>query len=186
MSSAVRITVDEYDRLIDSGYFQELEGNRRVELIRGEIVEMSPIGSPHEEIVDRLNEWSIRSFPRNTIRVRVQNSVGLPELDSVPQSDLAWVKPRSYRSGRPKSTDVLLVIEVADSSLRHDLKVKAPLFAEAGIQEYWVIDVNSARVHVFHDPEPNGYATVRVVESTASLAPLAFPETPLDLKWLFA
>ncbi|RPI90739.1 MAG: Uma2 family endonuclease [Planctomycetaceae bacterium] len=185
MSTAIRISVDEYDRMIDAGVFVDQDKRRRVELIQGEIVEMTPIGPPHEEIVDRLSRWSIDSNPASAVRVRIQNSVGLPELDSVPEPDLSWVKPRSYLSGRPTAEDVYLLIEVADSSLQTDLKVKAPLFAAAGIRECWIVDVNGRKIHVLRDPRPDGYASEQVVESGEQVAPLAFPSSVLEVRTLF-
>lgn len=185
MSTTMRISVDEFDRMIEAGVFLDQDKRRRVELVQGEIVEMSPIGPTHEEIVDRLSRWSIESNPASTVRIRIQNSVGLPDLDSVPEPDLSWVKPRSYQSGRPTATDVYLVIEVADFSLRSDLNVKGPLFAAAGILEYWIVDVDGRRIHVLRDPRPEGYASQQIVESNAHVAPLAFPGSALDVRMLF-
>lgn len=85
ISTIARLTIDEYDRMINSGVFE----NRRIELIHGELREMSPIGVPHEYAVDELNEWSIQNVPLDRVRVRIQHSIGLPELNSVPQPDVS-------------------------------------------------------------------------------------------------
>ena len=112
------------------------ENRRRIELIHGELREMNPIGPTHEEVVDRLNRWSIKHLPEDRVRVRVQNSIGLPALQSAPEPDIAWVVERDYSRGRPTAADVLLVIEVAESSLKNDIGEKADLYAAAGIADY--------------------------------------------------
>src|SRR5437879_4496176 len=104
------MSLSEYDRLIATGAF-DWPTKRRVELIEGEIRDMNPIGPAHEETVDFMNRWSIQSLP-TSVRVRVQNSIGLPSLISVPEPDLAWVAEKSYAKSRPLASDVLLVIEV--------------------------------------------------------------------------
>src|SRR3712207_4046342 len=103
MSTVARLTLAEYDRMVQTGVFD----NRRIEFIQGELREMSPTGPDHEEVVDLLNEWSPDNRPPG-VRVRVQNSIGLPELESAPEPDVVWVRKRSYRSGRPLPSDVLL------------------------------------------------------------------------------
>lgn len=132
MSTVARLSVEEYDRIIATGVFDH-PVRRRVELVRGEIRDMNPIGPLHEDAVDLLAEWSFDSVPRMKVRVRVQNSIGLPELDTVPEPDLAWVRRRAYSRGRPTPRDVLLVIEVADTSLAYDTGEKADLYAAASI-----------------------------------------------------
>lgn len=117
MSTIAHLTLADYDRMIEVGVFDRRE-QRRLEFIRGEIREMAPIGSMHEQIVDLLNVWSFENVSKDRIRVRVQNSIGLPTLQSAPEPDLAWVVQRDYSGGRPSTEDVLLVIEVSDSSLK--------------------------------------------------------------------
>lgn len=89
MSTIARVTICEYEKMIEYGVFDH---DRRIELIRGELRKMSPIGVPHEYAVDELTEWSILNAPRDQVRVRNQSSIGLPQLDSVPEPDTAWVK----------------------------------------------------------------------------------------------
>lgn len=132
MSTIARLTIDQYDRMIAAGILRE---DQRVELIHGEIRELSPIGPDHETAVDKLNEWSFESLPKRKVRIRVQNSVGVPELDSAPQPDIAWVARRDYRAGRPTADDVLLIIEVADSSVLFDRREKAELYATARVKD---------------------------------------------------
>jgi len=197
-SPAVRFTVEQYDRMIDAGVFARPlivadspgdlgppEEPPRIELIDGEVVMMSPIGPRHEEVVDRLNEWSAEARLRGVARVRVQQSLGIPAKQSVPQPDLAWVRPRNYTVERPNASDALLVIEVSESSLAHDLGAKATLYAAGGVPEYWVVDVAAEAVHVFRRPAARGYAEHRVAPRGERLAPLARPEAALSVESLF-
>src|SRR5882724_2509947 len=114
MSTATRITVADYDRMITDGHFATGPKRHRIELIDGELRPMSPIGPIHERLVDILNEWSLTNLPREAAWVRIQNSIGIPELDSAPEPDVCWVRRRDYSTGRPLPADVLLVIEVSD------------------------------------------------------------------------
>jgi Uma2 family endonuclease len=185
MSTALRITYEQYDVMVRAGAFDG-KHRQRVELIRGEIVPISPIGAIHEILVDELMEWSVLNVPRDRVRVRVQNSIGLPELESVPEPDVAWVARRDYRTQRPQAEDVYLIIEVADSSLRNDLGEKADLYAEAGIRDYWVVDANHQRLVVLRNPVNGRYASRVELEGAVTVRPIAFPEIELSVAELFA
>jgi Uma2 family endonuclease len=178
MSTVTHLTIAEYDRMIAAGAFDPRERNR-LELIHGELREMTPIGSEHEVIVDDLMEWSVLNLPRGKIRVRVQNSIGIPALDSAPEPDLAWVARRDYRRGRPTAEDVLLVIEVSESTLRFDWGEKAELYAAAGISDYWVVDVAARSVVVHRDHAAGRYRDVRTYRESDELRPLQVPEVKL-------
>jgi Uma2 family endonuclease len=178
MSTVTHLTIAEYDRMISAGAFDPREQNR-LELIYGELREMTPIGSEHEVIVDYLAEWSILSLPRGKVRVRVQNSIGIPILDSAPEPDLAWVVRRDYRRGRPTGEDVLLVIEVSESTLRFDLGTKAELYAAADISDYWVVDIAARAIVVHRDPAAGRYRDVRTYRESDDLRPLQVPEISL-------
>jgi Uma2 family endonuclease len=178
MSTVTHLTIAEYDQMIAAGAFDPRERNR-VELVRGELLEMGPIGSEHEVIVDYLNEWSIRTLPRGRAWVRVQNSIGIPILDSAPEPDLAWVGRRDYRQGRPAAEDVLLVIEVSESTLRFDLGEKARLYAGAGIADYWVVDITERSVIVHREPADGRYRDVRTYRGSEEIHPLRVPEVGL-------
>src|SRR5438309_4413683 len=102
---------------------------------------MSPMGPLHEQAVDILTEWSITNVPRGIVWVRIQNSIGIPGLDSVPEPDICWVRRRDYSAGRPLAGDILLIIEVSDSSLAYDRGEKANLYAAALIADYWVVNI---------------------------------------------
>lgn len=153
-------TVDEFYRLADAGILGE---DDRVELIDGGIVEMSPIGTRHSACVDRLNVLFQEAFKGRGI-VRVQSPVRLNRY-SEPQPDLSILKPRTdfYAQSHPTPSDVLLVVEVADASLRYDRNIKVELYARAAVGEVWLVDLVSESVEVFTSPGPQGYlVSVRV------------------------
>ena len=178
MSTIAHLTLAQYDRMIECGVFGR-RGRQRLEFIRGEIREMNPIGSLHEVVVDRLNEWSFRSLPEGKVWVRVQNSIGLPSLESAPEPDVAWVVRRDYSRRRPTAADVLLVIEVAESSLEYDCGEKAELYAEAGIADYWVVNLPERSVEVRRGPEAGRYRNLQTHTGDEEIRPLAMPEVVL-------
>ena len=178
MSTITHLTIAEYDRMIAAGEFDPREQNR-LELIYGELREMTPIGSEHEVIVDYLTEWSFSRLPRRKVWIRVQNSIGIPILDSAPEPDLTWVVRRDYRRGRPTAEDVLLVIEVSESTLRFDLGKKAELYAAAGISDYWVVNVSDRCIVVHRDPAAGRYHDVRTYRENDEIRPLQVPEVTL-------
>lgn len=184
MNTALQITIAEYDRLIKKGFFDQFR-DRRIELIRGELRQMSPPGPVHEEAIDVLTRWSTSNTDPAVIRVRVQNSIGLPELESAPQPDISWVREQSYRKGRPKGEDVFLLIEVSDSSLNYDRGTKAKLYATAGIKDYWVVNLRDSCNEVFRDPEEGEYQSHEVYERGHTVRPLRFPKIKLAVSKLF-
>jgi Uma2 family endonuclease len=120
------------------------------------------------------------------VKVRIQDPIGVPELDSAPQPDIVWAKPKSYDDHHPLPKEVLLLIEVADTSLDYDCGEKADLYAAAGIKDYWVVDVQNRQVHVFRKPGKQAYAPRTTHPEREHLAPLAFPDVTIDLRELFA
>jgi len=138
-----RLTVHDYHRMAEVGVLQP---DDRTELIEGEIVDMPPIGSQHASVVTRLTRLLIRTVD-DSVDVRVQLPVRLiPRSEPQPDFALVEAKPDAYRSAHPVAKDVLLLIEVSDSTLRFDLDVKARLYATQGIPEYWVIDLVNRRL----------------------------------------
>ena len=183
MSTDLSFSYDQYDLMVSSGVFDG-KHRQRVELIRGDIRPMSPIGAMHEVLVDRLAEWSFLNAPREQVWVRVQNSIGLPALESVPQPDIAWVARKAYSDERPQAEDVLLIVEVADSSLRYDTGEKAQLYAEAGIRDYWVVDARHRPIIIFRDADQGRYQNPGS-EATGTVSPLEFPQAILEVAELF-
>lgn len=182
MSTIARLTLGEYDRMIEHGVFDR---QRRLEFIRGEIREMNPIGPEHEDILDLLTSWSFEHLPKGRVRVRIQESIGLPGLESAPQPDLVWAVQGDYRRRRPAAGEVLLLVEVADSSLEYDAGEKAALYAEAGIADYWVVNIPDRSIEVRRDPEGNRYRTLQAFAGDEEARPLAFPELVLRPSMLF-
>jgi Uma2 family endonuclease len=179
MSTTTKVAYDEYCRLAESGAFEGLN-RRRVELIRGEIIDMNPIGHPHEFAVDQLTEWSFKNAPLGEVRVRIQNSIGLPELESLPEPDVAWVERRPRDAGRPEGRHVKLLIEVAESSLVRDAGLKKHLYAEAGIADYWIVNLREQRIEVYRDPQAGDYAS-KSMYTEGEVALLAYPQISLPV-----
>lgn len=142
----------------DTGLFGQ---DDRVELVEGEIIDMAPVGSRHAACVDRLTRLLVIRIGERAI-VRVQNPVQMGDL-SEPQPDIAVLAPRTdfYAGAHPGPADVLLVVEVADTSVGWDRGVKAPMYGRAGVAETWVVDVNTEAVDVWSQPGPDGYAEAR-------------------------
>lgn len=174
-----RWTVDEYDRMIEAGILTE---NDRVELLRGEIVDMSPIGGPHQSVVLRLNTLLAPIAPDRFL-TSVQGAVRLASVDSEPEPDVALLVPRAdfYSEKHPDSDDILLVIEVAQSSLERDRDIKIPLYAEAGIREAWLVDISNGVVQVFSNPTPDGYAECHEFARGTQLSPHLLPDIQLNV-----
>lgn len=168
-----RFTADEYHQMAEAGILLE---DDRVELIEGEILEMSPIGRRHASVLIRLNELFVHLLGAVAL-VSVQNPIRLSD-DTEPQPDLTLLRRRTdfYDSGLPGPEDILLVVEVADTSVAYDRGVKVPLYGRNGIAESWLIDLNGETVTVYRDAGPAGYATSRVMRRAEQIALAAFPE----------
>lgn len=153
-----RFTVADYERMCQVGIFSEDE---RLELVCGEVIQMSPIGERHAACVAILAQLITLRLQRSAL-VWVQNPLRLDDY-SEPQPDLAVLKPRAthYRTSKPTPGDVLVVIEVSDSTLEFDRKVKVPLYAGAGIPEAWLVNLPEERIEVYSDPAGGEYQTVR-------------------------
>jgi len=184
MSTSTRLTMEQYDEMIRRGAFLPRK-EHHVELIYGEILPMSPIGPPHNATVYELNDWSFEVLPRKAVYVGPQGAIGTPALDSEPEPDLVWVRRKDYRLQHPRPEDVLLVVEVADSSLAKDRGLKARLYAEAGIADYWVMNLQDRTVEVRRDPLGPAYRSVASFGVGEEVRPLAFPAAVLPVSRLF-
>ena len=177
-------TRDEYHRMGETGIFSEKD---RVELIRGEIVEMSPPGRRHRAFVDNLNGLLAVRLAGRAI-VSVQNPVALTD-DTEPQPDLQVLRRRSipYKDREAWADDVLLLVEIADRSLAYDRTTKLRIYAEAGIPEYWVVDCAAEAIEVYRRPVGDRYGDVsRVADAADATTPQAFPDISLPLAEIFA
>ena len=168
-----KFTVTQYHQMVEAGILTE---DDRVELIKGEIIEMTPIGRRHAACVARLAQLlSIRLGQRAIIWP--QNPIELDDT-SEPQPDvtLLQARPDFYESGHPQPQDILLLIEVADTTVESDRQIKIPLYAENGIIEVWLVDINQQCIEVYREPSPNGYQNIQRFVRGESLSILAFPE----------
>ena len=163
-----------------------LREDDRVELIRGEIIEMSPPGRRHVAFVDNLNQLLVLRLAGRAI-VSVQNPIALSD-DTEPQPDLAVRRLRSvpYKEREAYAEDALLLIEVADTSLAYDRSTKLRVYADAGIPEYWVVDCSAESVDVYRRPGAAGYEDVRRLTGQATVAVLSFPDVVLTTAEIFA
>lgn len=185
MSSVAHFSLAQYMLMAEAGVFDG-KHHQRVELIRGEIREMTPIGTPQCEVVDRLTRWSIDNLPAERAWVRIQGTLTLPALESAPEPDVLSLVPKDYSQGHPGPGDVLLLIEVAGSSLAEDTGEKAQLYAEAGIEDYWVVNPVDNCVEVFRDPQPTGYQSREIRRGDEQIRPIAFPDVVLEPSIVFA
>lgn len=181
MPSPHRFTVEEYHQMAMAGV---LAPDSRTELIEGEVVEMAPIGSRHASVVKRLNRFFSTGVGGRAV-VGVQDPVQLWPY-SEPQPDLALLVPRhdDYAIGHPGAGDVLLVVEVADSSGPFDRRHKLPLYARHGVPEVWLVDIPGRAVEMYRAPGAEGYGTVVSVGEGGTVAPLAFPDLVLEVSLL--
>lgn len=169
-----RFTVDEYYRMGETGI---LADDERLELIAGHIIVREPIGARHAGTVDRLTRlWTSRLGERAI--VRIQNPVRFAKQGSELQPDVMLLRPRNdfYTASHPVAADVLLLIEVADTSVRLERRVRIPLYARARVREIWLCDLVSQRVEVHREPAGRRYRAVRTLARGESLANLAFPD----------
>jgi hypothetical protein len=178
-----RFTRAEYCRMAEVGILGE---DDRVELIQGEIIEMSPIGRRHKAFVGNLNQLLAVRLTGRAI-VWMQNPIVLTD-DTEPQPDVTVLRhrPVPYKEREAHAEDVLLLIEVADTSLAYDRTTKLRLYAQAGIPEYWVVDCATESVEVHRTPGPEGYGDLDRVTGPATLRPHAFPDVTVTTAEIFA
>ncbi len=173
-----KFTVAEYYRMAEAGI---LRPDERVELIEGELIVMPPIGPRHSGSVN-LATWIFPRLANDRFIVQIQNPVHLGE-DSEPEPDVALLRLREdyYTTAHPVPADVLLVIEVADSTLAYDREVKVHLYGRAGIPEAWVLNLPEDCIERFAEPGPEGYAQRTVCRRGERLAPVSLPDLELAL-----
>ena len=172
-----RFTVDEYCAMAEAGILGDEE---RVELLDGEIILMPPINPPHESGTDQLNDQLLYPLHGRAL-VRVQGSILLDD-GSMPQPDITVLRLRdNYHRERAAAADVLLLIEVSETSLEYDRELKLPRYAAAGIPEVWIANVSVRQVEAFHDPVDGIYQSSRIVPSDGRISPRAFPDVVLTV-----
>lgn len=182
-----RFSLDEYHRLTELGFFHE---DDRIELINGELIQMVSKGRPHETCLRRL--W--KELPKlvgDRATLQSQAPVTLPP-NSEPEPDFAILQNRSddYLSAHPAPTDVLLVVEVSDSSLDYDQVVKIPLYAKAGISNYWIFNLFNNHLECYSEPYQDslgkfGYANKRIILPDQTISLPGLPDLSVDLSKIF-
>jgi Uma2 family endonuclease len=187
IAQAKRFTLDEYHRLGELGFFHE---DDHIELINGEIIEMASKGTAHETCLRNL--W--KQLPKivgDRATLQSQAPITLPP-NSEPEPDFAIVQNQddNYLSSHPKPTDVLLVMEVSDSSLAYDQDVKIPLYAKAGITNYWIFNLFDNYLEAYSEPYQDsqgkyGYSNKRIFLSNEVIDFPCFPDLSLDLAKVF-
>ena len=171
-------TVDDFNTMTEQGLFDPTD---RLELIEGEIIEISPIGKLHARAVNFLSNLLVQLFKGEFV-VSTQNPIVLDDR-SEPQPDIAILRHKSdfYKESHPHAVDVLLVIEVADTTVEYDRTIKLPKYASAGIPEAWFIDLNAERVEVHTDPKDKTYSVVKIYQRGEDAASESFPSLALPV-----
>ncbi|WYL97316.1 MAG: Uma2 family endonuclease [Gloeotrichia echinulata IR180] len=177
-----KFTVEQYHKMVDSGI---LTADDRIELIGGEIIEMSPIGTKHAACVNRLVNL-LAQLSRKRIILASQNPIALNE-NSEPQPDVALLKPRDdfYETAHPQPSDIFLLIEVADSTVKYDREVKIPLYAQANIIEVWLVDIYEQVIEVYQQPISAGYQHIQKFARGQTLSIQAFHDVNISVNEIF-
>ncbi len=174
-----RWTVNDYHRMGELGI---LDSSERTELLSGQIVLMTAKGTPHVTALRLLATTLDTLLTNEPALVSTQDPIQLDNF-SEPEPDLAVVQGEilDYADQHPRPEQVYLVVEVADSTLKQDCGLKARLYAQAGIADYWVLDLNNRQLHIFREPTPTGYTRHLILTEPNQASPLAFPQLSLDL-----
>jgi Uma2 family endonuclease len=175
-------TIDQFYKMGEAGVFRP---DQRIELIDGELIEMAPIGARHVQAVNRLTRMLVVAYGEGAV-VSVQNPVALRPR-SLPQPDLAVLRPQANERGHglPEPPDTLLVIEVADTTIDWDRRVKMSLYARAGVPRAWLVDVGNERVEAYSLPGPDGYADCAIAAHGQSLELPGLPDARVQVTEIF-
>lgn len=176
------ITIDDYHRMLESGIVQNGE---RVELISGQIFNMAAKGTRHTVSTTELMSELFAILGRRA-KIRCQDPITLPN-HSEPEPDIVIARLRAdnYVNSHPTPTDIILVIEVADSTLNFDRNTKAALYAAAGISEYWIVNLVDNRLEIYRQPESSIYTSTQIIIPPRSINLPHFLEVNLDLTTIF-
>ena len=173
-----RFNINEYYRMAETGI---LHPDARVELLDGEIIDMSPIGPFHGGVTKYLLQFFATAAKGRWI-TSVQDPTRLDDY-SEPEPDVMLLKPSAdfYRKRHPNASDVFLLIEVADTSLTRDVNQKLPLYGRTGIAEVWIVNLNDETIEVYRQPHYDGYASRTVLSAGNQATPQAFPDVSVDV-----
>lgn len=175
-----KLTVEDYHKLGEVGILNE---DSRVELIDGELIEMAPIGGPHMWAVNKLNYLLVTGAGQTAV-VSVQNPVMLPP-HSEPQPDFALLKRPGNSRNVPTPQDVLLVVEVADTTLAYDRGRKLQIYAKAGIVEVWIVNVEGRSIETYRQPSQSGYSLKKIYSTGESISPERLPQVMIQVQEVF-
>ena len=181
MSTTLRLTIPQYEHMVALGAFDCVD--RHIEFIHGELREMNPAGPIHDDYIEFLLSWSAPLVANKRCKARSQ--CGLLVGDSVPEPDFVLLAHQRYGLNRPTAANVLLLIEVAESSLTYDLGEKARLYATGGIAEYWVIDVTHRLLHRHRQASSNGFQNIDALGCDAKVLPEFTGAIAIELADLF-
>jgi Uma2 family endonuclease len=184
MSTVASFTLEQYERMVEAGAFDG-RFRQHVEFIHGEIREMNPIGSFHAQVLSDLTDWSYEVAPRKDVSIRVQTTLRMPLQNSAPEPDLIWVRRRNYSRQHPEPADVLLLVEVAESSLSEDPGEKLAMYARAGIADYWIVNLVDSVVEVYRRPSGQAYLSTEKFESGEHVSPIALLAARLEVGDIF-
>ena len=177
-----KFTVGQYHQMIESGILTDRD---HVELIQGEIIEMSPVGRRHAACVDRLNELFVLKFFQKAL-IRVQSPILLSD-NSEPQPDVSILQRREdfYSAGHPTPADIFALVEVSDSTIEFDRDVKVPMYAQEHIPEVWLVNLNDALVERYRQPTDNIYQQLQIFNLGEALSFQAFPDISIPVNQIF-
>ena len=179
MIAEVRLlTVEEYHKMGEAGV---ISTDEEVELIEGQIIEKPMKGTSHSA-VNKYLEKLLESCLGDAALVRVQDPVKLDNY-SEPEPDIAVVKPDDfyYATHHPTPPEIYLIVEIADTTLKRDTEFKAKVYAKAGINYYWVLDITNRQLYAFREPTPTGYQNQQILSDDATISPVAFPNVTINI-----
>lgn len=173
-----RLSVQDYHRMVEVGI---LEPDERVELIAGQLYQMAAKGTAHSAALTRIARVLSHSLGNRAL-LRFQDPVRLSD-DSEPEPDLAVVTsdPRDYEDHHPTPDEIYFLIEISDRTLKRDRTLKAKIYAQSGITDYWIWDIPNNQLWVLREPSPSGYQQEMQLSSTDVISPLSFPDCVLSI-----
>ena len=184
MTTVASFSLKHYEHMVDIGAFTG-EFQKRIELLGGEIVMMSPIGPEHHHCLMLLTDWSYQVVSLDRIAISVQGPIRIPESESEPEPDLIWLARRDFSDLHAEPHEVKLLVEVADTSLEVDRTEKLSIYAEAGIPDYWIVNLVDKQIEVCRDPSGTSYQQCLTYQGDEVIHPLALPQAKLTPSQLF-
>lgn len=182
--STAHFSLAHYEHMVAVGAFAG-QFEMQIELIRGKIAAKVPNGPLHAHCRTLLTDWSYQVVSLEKMTISVQGAIRIPVNDSEPEPDLIWADRRDYSKRHPEPHEVLLLVEVAESSLEVDRGIKLGVYAEAGIADYWIVNLIDEQIEVYRKPVGRDYQDKSIVRGDAPLHPLALPTASIQPSRLF-